>query len=277
MTVSIRKAYEDLISPKYDKNNILIYSALMFILGGFAILLSSQPKMSILFFPLFLIFWIIQTGYCALTAHNEIFDKKQVFPSLNDFQNIVITGIKTFFGNILLSLICFLVPSIIALFGCYKFARFLYAFFYGSNSASEYFLTGIFLLALSLVSAVITAYLFYLPILITYYRTLKFKDFFNFNNAAEFRKARKKYYHSYIWKALLIGILLYIISIPVTILFIIIANICFNTLSAAQTQILISNSFSIILSILAIFFMPNLIAQTVGRLTKNIPQEKDNT
>ena len=101
MAISIKTAYNNILSERYDKNNVYIYFGALFIFGIISAFGALFKIIAFISGISYLAVPIITNGVFAVGANNRYRGKKSVFPSLiNEIEEIGEIGFKTFVGYI---------------------------------------------------------------------------------------------------------------------------------------------------------------------------------
>ncbi len=268
MAIILNRVFEAVASERYNKTNLLTYLVLMIAISVIYLTsdITKMPGIAICLIS-FLIFCIIQSGYYAVTSHNEIYNKPSVFPSINDIFGLFSTGIKYLAGIFALCIIAYIIPSIIGIISiilCVTGAM--------SHSILTIFL-GLILFFAGIVLMFVFTYLYIIPLNIVYLKSFEYSDLFSIKNAVEFRHSRKREYNFYILKAIILGIL---ISIAAAILTVFIGLAVyfaykenFQNMSLEYIKELIQSTQGVICMIFQAVMFPNLIAQIANEGPKN--------
>ena len=272
MTVSIRKAFSEVMSEKYNKMNIAVF---IFVIVLFTIVWSSftgimnavNPLIAICLFPLYLLPSFVYFGYLAAAAHNNALGKNSVFPPVSPIGGIIIAGIKAYFG-LLFWVIIMLLPGIII------------SFIVPIISKNIVLQCAAFLISLIWASLVFLK--FYFPLKLIFLENLKFSSFFAFGKINSFLSARKGCYALLLIKSIILPIVIGIaFAVICMVLFGVIIISAFSGASAALGAgiiilILIVVITGFILNIIISLINTSLYAQfiKIGKVKKQKPQIK---
>ena len=211
MSISLEKAFNEILSDKFNKVNIAVFTFITAVLGSVQLIFQQQlqnrsnaPE----YFQAVLICLIaslcgavISAGYGALAANRGASGSSDVFPPVSELGSIIQTGIKSFLGCLILA-VMIVVPFFIVI-------AFSAGFFTALSGASR--VLGVILL-FCLASAGFIVWLFFclikffIPLYLMFADTLNFSAFFAFNKIKDFLDARKGFYFKYIINAVFIPI-----------------------------------------------------------------------
>lgn len=281
MSISISKIFEDLKTDKYNKQNVLMSMILVCALGVIYYLPFSIEKINPLFFLLSVISLIIYTlfvsGYMALTTHNEVISKEQVFPSIKEWLSILKNGFFFYIGNMILSMLISIVLTVILLFTGILFAMLIPILMTTGGSPNIAIALLVLIVVVTLVVSIVLYYLFILPNVLNFLTTLKFEEFFDFKKGMAFKKERKEFYKSYVLKHFSLGFLISIVPIiPIIVLSVVIAQ---NPHNITPELTMYSTIFGFIAMIVTVIFamllFPNLNGQIIKVAPTTLEQEAE--
>lgn len=192
MTISIRVAYNNIMSKKYNKKNVLIYMALAILawISSAFCTKNTTPGIMAAAILIYTLLFIIGVGIIPLAIHNNFKEKENVFPSvISDIKDILLIALKNIAGALIASIFIVCVLGLISVL-----------------SLKLNNIVGIIIIiALSII---------YLLLLISLYAQftskLNFKAWFNFKNALNLIKNNCKSFGIYILKYIFIFVLAFI-------------------------------------------------------------------
>ncbi len=275
MSVSVRQAFRNVFSEKYNKINCGLWLPIFIIMGAAGFLdktneFSPESLVKVMLVLILIpICYILNTGILYLSAHNAIFShRKGVVPNLfKDFIKILLTGIKHFFGLIISSVLLGIPLLICGLI-----------IIYGISSSNMPLIIGMIII---FIFAAIVLTLFYQCIIFNVFLTLKFGSWFNVGKAGKLWKSVSvknrfaffilKVIALYILFLILVVILSVIIAIPFGVLSAIgsMAGNASNAMNMLPASILISLVVGILNLILNLLYI-DLTAQLINRAYPNI-------
>lgn len=250
MNISIRNAVKNILSEKYNRNNIIIYFILTLICVLISYFIQTNKNSDIgsisLLFGLLIIFMIITSGYYCISVNEAIHKEQDIMPNLfKNFGKIAKTGISVYFAMILITII-------MVLFFCI-----LYMF------------------KLPLLISIIITCIYYIFCILTincltlnFYVSLNWKKLFNVKLAIELL-SKKEYWH-YIFKL----VLLFLLVIPIT--FVGIIGISIILVPIPQANAAISGVLGAILGGIIGCSYAIICIDLSAQLMKNIIQKRDN-
>lgn len=269
MAITLNTMFKAIYSNKYDKKNIAVFVILMIAVSAVYIAMPANSfTTSIACLSAFILLTFIQSGYYAITSHNEIIQKEQVFPATTDFIHIIKHGIKYFIGITAILIIGLTIPTIIMLLGIFGMTLGTYVMPVLSP------ILGILIFIVGIASIFVVSYYFIIPLNVLFFQTLELKSLFDFEKAKVFRTLKKKNYKSYFFKLLLLGFLIYIIGGIIAVIFTVCGQDYLSTLpkEVAKENIQIVSSISAL--ILQSILMPNLHGQIINSENNlNVPAE----
>ena len=199
MPVSFEKAVDEVLSDKFNKVNIAVFTFITAVLGSVQLIFqpqlqnrSNSPEYAQAVFICFiaaLCAAVISAGYGALAAHRGAQGKSEIFPSASEMGSIILTGIKSLCGSFILAVLVF-IPFIIIIVSS--------AVFYGAFIRSSGILTSVLLFCIGFAFCIawllFSLFKFFIPLYLMFVDTLQFSAFFAFSRIKSFLEARKGHY-----------------------------------------------------------------------------------
>lgn len=290
MEISIKEAFENIKSQRYNKTELFIYFVIILTICILCLLCpSSITNKNEAFYVVgtslivTVIYSIFYSGYFSKMCNNEINKKENVIPDIKDIKNTILLGIKYYISDLALSIILGIIPCILLLIGAVSiFICFAGAFsgFAGLNNSSfiGILILGVLMFPLSAVVAFLFYYLWGIPLHLNFFKSLDLSDLFDFKKAIELRKTKKVTYNSFIGKA----ILFWLIFVGIYMVVVCIFSVLYNIL-AFNSNMLNKEIYYEILSIIASIFsctapllcFPHLIGQFFNEENSEVKQEEE--
>ena len=206
MQVTIKKAFQDVMSSKYNKFNLLCGFFLLitvFFLFDFAVRIDTTYSKYLKQVSL-IVLSIIIYGYIAITANNDIKGKSSVFPSIRELPNIISVGFKFFIGQLVLVLPVVIIQILIVYYGI------IYPLISSGHATPLPYAVTLCLVCL----ITLFLYLFYyvLALDIIFCQTFSLKFMLKLSNAKDIKQKKKKLYESFINCVVIISVLMSIIN-----------------------------------------------------------------
>lgn len=259
MTISLTKAFETVVSERYNKFNIFVFIVLITILN--ALYFYTQSNNNVKFCILaYIILFLIEGGYASVVNNLEIKGSKSAFPSLLNFGDILSAGIKFLFGSLISVLILLFIPiTALAVLMPICFDMF--------NQILPSIIITIVLSLITVIFSLFIMFKVFIPLILMFYENLEFKSFFLFTKTKAYLEERRGKYLLYIGKSILLSLIALIIpAVLIFVLFII--SLPLNINVPVNTSTIIMNTiFAVITSLFMTTVEPCLNAQFV-----NIPK-----
>ncbi len=276
MAISIRAAFKNVLSERYNKTNAAYYIALVLIAIISYICSASFSEKEILAGIFGLIIYIAAgifiSGIYTMTANNGYKNLPSVLPNLlEEYKGIAICGLKMYAGIMILTFIltfCFLCASfpIVGILCLIGFAV--------NNSI----ITAILIAVGAGFSAFLLLYiiLIQLGLIFNFYKSLEIEDLINFKKSWNFIKLVRKPLSSYILRAIGICLCSVILFIVVFLAFFILLSIpaIFNNIQFNDTQnvVIFAISYAIIFPVFSLIHL-DLAIQFLQESDKYLPDE----
>jgi hypothetical protein len=267
MKYKVNEPFKAFISERYNKKNIVFFIIFSLIIGTIYILSGTSKAIEIIICLISCIFlYALVQGYYALTAHNEIHNNEEIFPSIKNLPKILVLGIKFTFGTLINTMIALIIPLILATISV---TAFIVAYKSMPDNIITFFIISCILGIIAIAFFITVQILLLIPLTINYLTTLEFKSFFKLHNAIELRKERKGIYAAFIGNIILYSLIINLICIVFTFIICLAAKHYVLTLPKEEWSTYFSTIQGVLAMILQVLFIPNLIGELVH--TKNEP------
>lgn len=258
MTISIREAFRNAATERYNKENILYFLLIIAILTIGSVLPTDGIKDKLMLFYVSAIVWLLTivssiflSGYNAMACNNEANNRDNVIPALSEIKEILINGCKYFLGNLALTILAAIIPMIIFIIGTIMGIV--------GIKLLPLMAIGIITLIAGFIILILISYKYVFPLHLNYYKSLKLEDIFNLKQAIELRKQHKEY-GSLFWKTILVFVLIVGIFLLFSICYYIVYKFT-NFCSKEIADYILGYIYTVAISIAQLIYFPGLIKQ----------------
>lgn len=258
MTISIREAFRNAATERYNKENILYFSLIIAVLTIGSVLPTDGIKDKLMLFYVSAIVWLLSivssiflSGYDAIACNNEANKRDNVIPALSEIKEILINGCKYFLGNIALTILAAIIPMIIFIIGTIMVIV--------GIKLLPLMAIGIITFIAGFIILILISYKYVFPLHLNYYKSLKLEDIFDLKQAIELRKQNKEYC-SLFWKTILACILLVGVFLLFSICYYIVYKFT-NFCSKEIADYILGYIYTVAISVAQVIYFPGLIKQ----------------
>lgn len=252
MKISIREAFKEIASEKYNKKNIAIFLGLILLAGICSIFMQNKSNLLVsgLSILAYLFIIILSCGIFIKTVKNNYENKEEFLP--NAFENIsdtLLLGLKNMAGGFLFGFGIGIIMGIIA-------------FIFNKLPLINVILIPAFAVIISLLT---------IALYILFIITPKFTSWFKIKEAYKLLNENIKAILLYIWKAFILFLICLAITIVIALIFIVFYTIFGTITGSTPEQARIAGSIcGSILSTFTFGTMALFVTSLLAQLIKNI-------